>query len=260
MATTYTVIASVDNASNRLTNTSAESSEWPIQKSSWRLPDDVILIIADHLHYRWTKLLDVFLPTNNGGTSKFRKYVRKCIGAATVIPTTPPMPRIEVNRDGNIWKISLWGAKLTNSAIGDLLSLPSTLHILDLGWNELTFLDVSILPRGLIRLYLHENLLTELDLTKLPPALQILELKGNKLSRANLTQLPAGLKWLYLNRNELRELQLNVLPLAVEFINLKLNHLHDVDFETLPLDRREKVRLCGKGNQKIDDILTHSAQ
>lgn len=244
-------IGSFHNTSHILTNHAVEFTGK--RNISRLLPDDVLRIVAEHLYYDWTKLLDVFPETVTGENFKFREHVRKCIKAHRIIPTSHPdwiLPPIEVDKNGNIWKINLFGEKMTDSAIGELSSLPSTLLVLDLSWNQLTTLDVSILPRGLKHLYLQQNELVNLDLTRLPPELENLEVMGNKLSIANLTNLPRGLKWLYCSHNELKAAELKSLPPTLRFINLEMNHLHDTHFETLPIERRGSVQVCGQGNQK----------
>lgn len=256
-AANTTTIVSIDNVSTAAPNAKADVSAFRLRNSSTRLPHDVIRKIEEYLYYDWMKLLDVFLETTSGENWKFRTHVQRCKEAGGILPTNHPdwiLSPIEANADGKIWKINLFSKKVPDSAIGDLLSLPSTLQILDLSWNKLTWLDVSILPRGLVRLYLSQNQLTYLDLTRLPPELEKLDVKGNKLTIANFTKLPNGLKWLYFSHNELREAQLDQLPLAMEFINLEMNYLQDAHFETLPLDRRETLRVFGQGNQEGDGL------
>ena len=218
-------------------------------------------------------VLDAFSETAE--SHKFRKYVRECIRTNTLISTNRAeweiRDPIEMDREGNIVGINLYNQKLTNSAIGDLSKLPSTLRILVLTGSNLTTLNVAALPRGLRVLSLAHNRLSDLDMTKLPPALTSLLLNDNKLSSLDLTELPSTLRDLWLGQNALTTVGLNALPQSLRFIslewnlltevdltvvprgvmniNLGMNHLEDAHFSTIPRDGRDTL-VYGHGYQR----------
>ena len=180
-------------------------------------------------------LLNVFLETAE--SRKFREYIRKCIRSYALVQVDGrewKRDPIEVDDDGNITGILLFNHQLTNSAIGDLSKLPSTLRVLYLVGNNFTTLNVAALPRGLRILYLVRNQLSDLSLTKLPPSLTGLFLNQNKLSSVHLAELPQTLVDLWLSHNSLSAVDLSALPPNLKYISLEFCDLTEVDLSKLP--------------------------
>ena len=245
-----------------------------LRSAAGKLPADVMMIQSEFMHYDWLNLLEVFLKLENDGNQKFHDYIRRCKEAEDVVPHRPfglnGLP-IRLDDTGNIVGINLNSQQLTDSAIGDLSKLPSTLKTLVLSRNKLTKLDVASLPGDLKELIVSQNQLTELDLlklprhlkclnvfenkltqldvTKLPVTLTTLNAEDNNLSVMDLTRLPPTMHTLSLMSNNLREVDLSHLPPTMEVVSLAGNYLDDSHFETLPSDRRS-VQLFGKGDQK----------
>ena len=206
------------------------------QRNTTRMiPRDLMDIFEGFVRYDWERLLDVFQSTAN--TQKIRDYVkeRNKFGAlATVNRSQWAMGPFAVDSDGDIIEIDLYNQRLTNSDIGDLSKLPSTLKVLNLRANNLISLDVAALPRGLEVLILNTNHLDELDFTKLPSALFSLFVHDNELSAVNLTKLPRGLENLWLKYNHLTSVDLSALPPGMVYISLDDNELTGVDLSKLP--------------------------
>ena len=198
-------------------------------------------------------LLDVFLETTE--SHKFRVYIIECIQSYALVEVDPKQwgrDPIEADRDGNIIGIHLYNQRLTNSAIGDLSKLPSTLKMLFLVGNSLTELNVAALPRGLEILYLVRNELTELSFTKLPPSLISLFLNGNKLSSVNLSELPLTLRDLWLSSNGLTAVDLSALPPSLRSIGLESNHLVTLNLNKAP---RSVAFIFLEGNHLNDSVF-----
>ena len=264
-------LSTVDPAIKAVLKCTASAS---LSSTAGKLPSDVLMIQSEFMHYDWLKLLEVFPEQENGENRKFCDYIRKCKEAEDVVPYGPfglnGLPiRLDDNR--NIIGINLNGLQLTDSAIGDLSKLPSTLKTLVLSRNKLTKLDVASLPRGLKELIVSENQLTELDVLKLPRQLECLTVFGNKLteldviklpptlttlnanynhlSMMDFTRLPPNMRTMSVESNNLREVDLSHLSPEMEIVNLVGNYLDDAHFKTLPSDRRS-IQIFGRGNQK----------
>ena len=221
-----------------------------IRNPSRALPCALKRIVAEFVYYDWERLLNVFQETAE--SRKFRVYVRRCSRAGALVPRNGmewKADPIEVDRHGNIVSIFLHDQQFTDSAIGDLSKLPSTLKTLYLGRNNLTKLTVVALPRGLERLHLGWNQMTHLDLTKLPKELIYLFLRKNKLSSVVLSGLPQRLATLNLVNNELVSANLSALPPSLRVIALNENYLNDADFDSIPLDGRE-TEVLGRVSQR----------
>ena len=229
---TMKAAASTDQKMNRTARAFGTAA---IRNPSRTLPIELKRIIADFVHFDWLDLLDAFLETPE--SHNFRNFVRECdrTGALALWDRSEwRFDPIGVDSDGNIIEINLCDHQLTDSAIGDLSKLPSTLKELNLWGNNLTTLDVAALPRGLEVLYLSDNQLIDLDFTKLPTALLSLSVSGNALSAVNLTQLPRHLENLWLQHNGLEYVDLSALTPSLKFIALELNHLTSVDLSQVP--------------------------
>ena len=201
--------------------------------------------------FDWKWLLDIFPETKQ--TRKFRGYITMCINAGTRLAVDRSewsVVPIEVNSDGNIVSIALYNQQLTNSAIGDLSKLPSTLRSLHLDRNNLTKFDVTPLPSGLISLYLSNNKLTDLDLTKLPRELTQLWLLNNKLSSLDFSKLPRKLRDLSLSQNELTKVDLSKAPRSLVSVYLRMNYLVPDNFRTFPFDGRDTRVFIGEQRKR----------
>ena len=247
-----------------------------LRSGTGKLPFDVMMIQSEFMYYDWAKLLEVFPERESGENQKFCEYVRRCKEAGELVPHRPfgwEWAPITLDRAGNIVELRLFNCKLTDSSIGDLSKLPSTLttlnvamneltkldvaslprglEVLIIGWNPFTELDLSKLPRRLLKLLAERIKLTELDGTQLPPTLTHLFVGHNLLSTINLGELPKEMKFLWMNGNNLREVDLSQLGQSVQMIDLTENYLDDSHFETLDLRRHpDGVQVLGKGEQK----------
>ena len=216
------------------------------------IPKVLERIVAEFAYYHWERLLDVFPETTE--SRQFREYVKACKQNGTLAAVDERdwcWDPIEVDCDGNIFRMVLSNQQLTDRSIGDLSKLPSTLRVLQLNGNNLTTLDVAALPRGLQGLYLRKAHLSKLDLTKLPPKLDYLGLEDNNLSTVNLNALPASLKFISLNGNQLRSVNLSKVPRSMSYIFLTWNHLKESDFNSIPVDGRVTAVL-GQGYQRSE--------
>ena len=235
------------------TITAALAIEWKMKRTggafvaamrnpTTALPNELKRIVADFVYYDWLNLLDVFLETNE--SDKFRNHVKECACNNMFVPVNRSewlWDPIDVDGAGNIIRIDLYNQQFTDSVIGDLSKLPSTLKYLTLYDNNLTKLDVSSLPRGLNYLYLSRNKLTALELDNLPTSLLHLGIDGNNLTSVNLGHLPPRLDQLWMELNHLTEADLSCVPRSLINVDLRGNYLNNADFNSLPDDGRTTV-------------------
>ena len=178
-----------------------------------QIPNVLKRIVTEFAYYDWERLLDVFPETNE--SLKFRDYVKRYIRTGMWVTGNRKEPNwvtIELDDGGNIIEIACFKQQLTDSAIGDLSKLPSTLKRLNLNGNKLTALDLSALPRGLQNLYLGNNKLTELNFAKLPRGMTTLSLSDNELVTVDLSKVPSSMTTIFLVRNYLNDNDFSTIP------------------------------------------------
>ena len=194
------------------------STERVLIKSALRnpvreIPNVLKRIVAEFAYYDWERLLDVFPETEE--SHRFREYVHDYIRTGVQVKVNrraSSWVAVELDDGGNIIEIACFNQRMTDSAIGDLSKLPSTLKRLNLNGNKLTALDLSALPRGLQNLYLGNNKLTELNFAKLPRGMTTLSLSDNDLSTVDLSKVPSSMTTIFLVRNYLNDKDFSTIP------------------------------------------------
>ncbi len=127
----------------------------------------------------------------------------------------------------------LYDNLITNA---DTLTLPSTLKLLDLGFNKLSSLPAN-LPSGLTMLLLDNNPLDLSQQATLPEGLLELNLSSCKLSDLSGLQLPSTLQYLYLYNNNLSKEDIAALELPDSLLYMDLggnSEITDLDGITIP--------------------------
>lgn len=153
----------------------------------------------------------------------------------------------------NIQEVRVWNWALNSSKMQLYMrNIPSSLKILDLQGNNLSSLELLVLPlaieelrvstNGLVSIegpdYYHTNLrlfdaninaLTSLEGIKFPPTLKVLRLAFNRLETIDQDQIPPNLEILVLSHNLLQTIDQIVLPPTLRNLQFRANGLKSFD-------------------------------